>query len=192
MLQTFLSYLVLYGLKDNIFINNGVGALQIQREKMYTSFRFLNALFLILGIILTSTISYILHNFIYAKYDLFYISVSVNVFIVAIYHLIVSIIWQKISYFKHYLYETSFSYGFDVVYTLSIIFTLDMSIGFSSFILSLLAIAIVVIIMNVFMGYYIKSMNRGYLNINFRNVPVRLFMLSIFSIILYYASILIA
>lgn len=191
MLQTFLSYLVLYGLKDNIFMNNGVGALQVQREKMYRSFRYLNALFLVVGIILTSIISYFLNTFVYAKYDLFYISVSVNVFIVALYHLIVSIIWQKISYFKYYLYETSFSYGFDVVYTLSIIFTLDMSVSFLSLILSLFAIALVVLVMNVFVGFYIKSMNRGYLNINFRNVSIRLFMLAIFSMVIYYASMLV-
>lgn len=192
MLNTFLSYLVLYGLQDNIFINQGVGALQIQREKMYRSFRYLNALFLVLGIVITSIISYVLTNFVYAKFDLYYISVSVNVFVVALYHLIISIVWQKISYFKFYLYETSFSYGFDVVYTLAILFTLDMSVGIVSFILALVAIVLIVMVMNVFMGFYIRSLNRGYLNINFRNVSIRLFMMAIFAMVLYYASMLVA
>ena len=191
MFETFLSYLALYGLKENVFVCNASGPLQVQREKMYRSFRYINALFLILGIILTSIISYFLNNYVYAKYDLFEISVTVNVFVVALYNLLVSFIWQKISYFKFYLYENSFSYGFDVVYTLSIIFTIDMSVAIGSFLMSLVAIALVVMIMNVLVGFYIRSMNRGYLNINFRNVSARLFLFAIFSILLYYASLLV-
>ncbi len=191
MFNTFLSYLVLYGLQDNIFICGGAGALQVQREKMYRSFRYINALFLILGIIVTSLISYVLYNYVYELYDLFYIHISVNVFIVAVYHLIVSLIWQKISSYNYYLYDAAFSYGFDVVYTISILFTLDMSLSIVNFILSLLAISIVVILMNVFMGFYIRSMNRGYLNINFRNVSVRLFLLAIFAMVLQYAGMLV-
>ncbi len=192
MLETFLSYLALYGLKDNIFVLNGAGALQIQREKMYRSFRYLNALLLILGIIVTSLISYLLHNFIYSKYNLYYISVSVNVFIVALYNLIVSMIWQKASSFKYHLYETSFSYGFDVVFTLSVIFTLDISIKIVPFLASLVAISIVVMVMNVLMGYFVRSMNRGYLNVNFRNISARLFLMALFSILVYYAGGLVA
>lgn len=191
MLETFLSYLALYGLKENIFVYNGSGPLQIQREKMYRSFRYINALFLILGIVLTSVISYFLNNFIYEKFDLAYISVSVNVFIVALYNLLVSRIMQKSSYFNFYLYENSFSYGFDVVFTLSVIFTVDMSVAILPFLFSLVAIAIVVIVMNLLMGFYIRSMNRGYLNINFRNISVRLFLFALFSILIYYASLLV-
>lgn len=191
MIETFLSYLALYGLKENIFVVNGSGPLQIQREKMYRKFRYVNALFLILGIIVTSLISYVLNNFVYEKFDLFYISVSVNVFIVALYHLIVAHFTQKLSPFSFYLYESSFSYGFDVVFTLSVLFTIDMSVKIVPFITSLLAIAIVVFVMNVLMGYYIKTMNRGYLNINFRNISVRLFLFALFSMLIYYASLLI-
>lgn len=191
MLEVFLSYLALYGLQQNIFVCNGSGPLQIQREKMYRSFRYLNALFLILGIVVTSFITYLLNNYVYAKFDLFYISVSVSVFVVALYHLIVSIIWQKMSYFNFYLYENSFSYGFDVVFTLSVIFTIDMNVKILNFVMSLGAIAIIVLIMNVIMGFYVKSMNRGYLNINFRNVSARLFLFAIISILLYYASLLV-
>lgn len=191
MFETFLSYLALYGLKENIFVYNGSGPLQVQREKMYRSFRYLNALFLIIGIILTSIISYFLNNYIYEKFDLAYISVSVNVFIVAFYNLLVSRIMQKSSYFNFYLYENSFSYGFDVVFTLSVIFTIDMSVAILPFIFSLVAIAIVVIVMNLLMGFYIRSMNRGYLNINFRNISARLFLFALFSILIYYASLLV-
>lgn len=191
MFETFLSYLALYGVQSNIFVYNGAGTLQVQREKMYKSFRYINALFLILGIVITSLIAYVLNNYVYDKFDLFDISVSVNVFIVALYHLIISFVWQKMSYFKFYLYENAFAYGFDVVYTLSVIFTIDMSVGFVSFLLSLFAIAIVVMIMNVLMGFYIKSMNRGYMNVNFRNVSARIFLFAIFSILCYYASILV-
>lgn len=192
MFQTFLSYLVLYGLRDNIFVANGSGALQIQREKQYRAYRYLNALFLIIGIIITSLISYVLHTFVYSKYDLYYISISVDVFIVALYNLVVSILIHKISDFHYYLYENSFAYGFDLVYTLSIIFTIDMNVSFIPFISSLVAIAIVVMLMQVFMGFYIRSMNRGYLNINFRNISARLFLMALFSIVLYYASFLVA
>ena len=191
MLETFLSYLALYGLQENIFVFNGSGPLQIQREKMYRRFRYVNALFLILGIILTSFISYVLNNYVYEKFDLFYISVSVNVFIVALYHLLVAHLTQKLSPFSFYLYESSFSYGFDVVFTLSVLFTLDFSVKILPFIMSLLSIGIVVFVMNVIMGFYIKTMNRGYLNINFRNISVRIFLFALFSILIYYASLLV-
>lgn len=190
MFETFLSYLALYGLKENIFVCNVSGPLQIQREKMYRSFRYLNALFLVVGIIITSLISYVLNNFVYSEFDLFEISVTVIVFIVALYNLLISFIWQKNSYFKFYLYENSFSYGFDVVYTLSVIFTLDMSVAIGDFLMILFAIALVIMIMNVIVGFYIKSINRGYININFRNVSARLFLFAIFSILLYYMSLL--
>lgn len=191
MLETFLSYLALYGLKENIFVFNGSGPLQIQREKMYRRFRYVNALFLILGIILTSLISYVLNNYVYEKFDLFYISVSVNVFIVALYHLLVAHFTQKLSPFSFYLYESSFSYGFDVVFTLSVLFTLDFSVKILPFIISLVCVGIVVFVMNVIMGFYIKTMNRGYLNINFRNISVRIFLFALFSILIYYASLLV-
>ena len=66
-----------------------------------------------------------------------------------------------------------------------------MSVGILDFVWALLAIAIVVMIMNVLMGFYIKSMNRGYMNVNFRNVSARIFLFAIFSILFYYAGILV-
>ena len=102
MFESFLSYLALYGVQSNIFVYNGAGTLQVQREKMYRSYRYINALFLVLGIIVTSLISYLLHNYVYSKFDMLDIGISVNVFIVALFHLLISFIWQNISYYKFY------------------------------------------------------------------------------------------
>lgn len=190
MLEVFLSYLALYGLKENIFVSSA-GVLQAQREKMYKSFRYLNALFLILGIVIASTISYFLNNYVYSKINFDDISITINIFIVAVYNLIVSLIWSKLSYFKYYLYENSFSYGFDVVYTLSVVFTMDMTVEILPFFMSLLAVILVIMIMNILIGFYIKSINRGYMNINFRNVSARLFLFALFSVLIYYAGLLV-
>ncbi|MBQ4541247.1 MAG: hypothetical protein IJA23_00165, partial [Clostridia bacterium] len=80
---------------------------------------------------------------------------------------------------------------FDVVFTLSVLFTLDFSVKILPFIMSLISVGIVVFVMNVLMGFYIKTMNRGYLNINFRNISVRIFLFALFSILIYYASLLV-
>ncbi len=191
MAQTFLSYLILFGLENNLIISNSAGVSIFQREKMYTSFRFLSLLYLLAGIVLTSTISYFLNYFIYSKFDLYYISVTVNVFIVGIYNILISYIWKKGKSFNNYLYENSFSYAFDVVFTLSVIFCLDMSVSIVNFFMQLIACVIVVAITYTILGHFIKCENRGYLNVSFRNVPVRIFMFAIFSLILYYAGLLV-
>lgn len=192
MLEAFLSYLVLFGLKNNVVVMNGSGALLFQREKMYRSLRYIGSLFLVLGIALISIISYFLYNYVYLKFDLLYIHITVVVLIVSLYNLLVSYIWQKFSHFKHYLYENSFSYAFDVVYTLSVILTLDMSLPLTSYLMCVLAIVIVVLLVNVVIGFFVESLNRGYLSVYFRNVPARLFLFAIISIILYYAMMLVA
>lgn len=191
MIKEFLSYLVIYGLRNNVVTNNGSGALIFQREKMYTKFRYLNTLLLMLGIIICSAATYALNKFVYAKFDLFYISVSVSVFIVCLYNILVATIWRKASNFSHYLYDSSFSYPSDVVYTLSIILTLDFSLSLVSFVLSVAAIVLVVFVMNMFIGFFLESSNRSYMNASFRNVPSRLFLMAIFAVILYYANLLI-
>lgn len=191
MLEVLLSYIILYGVQSNVLVMNGTGAIQFQREKMYRSFRYISALFLILGIIVCSFIAYVLHTYVYSKFDLYYIATSVNVLFVGIYNLLVAFIWTKISSFKHYLYETSYSYVMDFAYTLSIIFTLDMSVSIANFAMSLIAVALVVLVMNVFVGFFVESFNKSYINKNFRHVPSRLFLLAIFSIILYYVGILV-
>lgn len=191
MLNTFLSYLALYGLKSNIVTANGSGVLLFQREKSYRSFRYIGALMLIAGIILCSAITYVLYNYVYSKFDLYFVSVSVTVFIVCVYHILISNIWKKISSFKVYLYESSFSYAMDVAFTLSVIFTLDMSLSIVAFIMSVLAVVLVIMFMNVFIGVFVGLINRSYVNKSFRNMSSRLFLFAIISIIIYYASLLV-
>ena len=191
MVNTFLSYLALYGLKSNIVTANGSGVLLFQREKSYRSFRYIGALLLIVGIVLCSAITYVLYNYVYSKFDLYFVSVSVTVFIVCVYHILISNIWKKISSFKVYLYENSFSYAMDVAFTLSVIFTLDMSLPIVSFIMSVLAVVLVIMVMNVFIGIFVGLINRSYVNKSFRNMSSRLFLFAIIAILIYYASLLV-
>lgn len=190
MVQVILSYLILYGITNNVVLN-GSGATIFQREKMYRSFRYISTLFLLLGIVVCSAIAYALNNYVYAKFDLFYVETSVIVLFVGVYNLIVATIWAKLSSFKHYLYETSFSYVMDYAFTLSIIFTLDFNLSIVNFAMSVAAVVIVVLVMNVIVGFFTESVNKSYLNVNLRHVPTRLFLLAIFSMILYYAGMIV-
>ncbi len=191
MAEVFLSYLVIYGISNNIMLN-GSGVLVFQREKQFKSFRWLSVPFLMIGIALTCIISYFLQKFVYSKFDLYYISTTVNVFIVGLYNLLVAEIWKKNKRFNFYLYDNSFSYAFDTVFTLSVIFTLDMTVSIGSFFLELAAVEIVVLVTTALFGFYVKCLNRGYMNVSARNVPVKLFALAVLSIILYYVSLLVA
>ena len=190
MLEILLSYLVLYGLKSNIVVANGTGAVQFQREKMYKSFRLIDTLFLVLGVVVCSFIAYLLNTFVYVKFNLEYINLSVAVVLVGAYNLLVNFIWSKISTFKHYLYESSFSYVMDASYTFSVIFTIDMTVPIAEFSMQILAVAISILVVNVIVGFYTESVNRSYINSAFRNVPSRLFLLAIFSILLHYAGLM--
>lgn len=190
MLQVLLSYLVLFGLKNNIVVANGTGAAQFQREKMYRSFRLIDTLFLVLGVVVCSFITYLLNKFVYVKFDLEYINLSVAVVLVGAYNLLVNHIWSKISTFKHYLYESSFSYVMDASYTFSVIFTIDMTVPIAEFSMQILAVAISILVVNIIVGFYTESVNRSYINSAFRNVPSRLFLLAIFSILLHYAGLM--
>ena len=191
MLNTFLSYLALYGLQSNIITNNGSGVLLFQREKSYRSFRYISALILMVGIVLCSAISYVLYNYVYSKFDLYFISVSVSVFIVCVYHILTANIWKKISSFKVYLYENSFSYALDVAFTLSVIFRLNMALPLIEFIMSVVAMIVVIPFMNLILGLYMGVINRFYVEKSFRNVSARLFLFAIVSIAIYYASLLV-
>lgn len=188
MLQMFLSYLLIYGVQSNIVVFNGAGALVFQREKMYRSFRYLDAIFVIIGTAIIGTIAYFLNKYVYAKFDIAYINVTVVVFLVGFYNLVVSAIWRKISYFKNYLYQKSYTYAFDFAFMLSVIFMLNMNVAIVDFLMMIAAISVVIFVMNFFVGFYVHSINRGYMNINFRDVSARLFVLAIFSILLIYAS----
>ena len=191
MLQIFITYLVIYGLKSNLVVDNSSGVLIFQREKMYTSFRYISNLFLILGIIISASISYFLYTYIYVKFNMFYISETVNMLIVASYNIIVSNLLKKKKSFSNYLYDNSFSLAYDTVFMVSVLLTLDMNLSVVGFFLSLLAAVIVIFVINVLMGFFVKSFNRNYINISARNIAVRLFMMAIFSIILHYAAMLI-
>lgn len=188
MLETFLSYLVIYGLQNNLVACNGSGAVIFQREKMYTSYRYISTLFLILGVILTATISFFLNTFIYSKYNLYNINVSVNVLIVGAYNMLVSFILKKSPSFSNYMYENSFSYAYDMVFTLSVIFSLNMDLSIPYFFMSLLAAVLCIFVTSIIIGFFVKSVNRGYINDSFRNVPARLFLLAIIAMIFYYTS----
>lgn len=188
MLETFLSYLVIYGLQNNLVACNGSGAVIFQREKMYTSYRYISTLFLILGVILTATISFFLNTFIYSKYNLYNINVSVNVLIVGAYNMLVSFILKKSPSFSNYMYENSFSYAYDMVFTLSVIFSLNMNLSIPYFFMSLLAAVLCIFVTSVIIGFFVKSVNRGYINDSFRNVPARLFLLAVIAMIFYYTS----
>lgn len=191
MAQVFLSYLVLYGLSGNIIACSGAGALQFQREKMYPFFRFINTLLLVVGIVICSIVTFLLNKYVFSVYEIEYINITVLVLIAGLYNLFVSALWRKVSSFNHYLYENSFSYAFDLVFTVFVVLTLNMSLPIGNFMLTVLAVSIVVIVMNLIVGFFIKSLNRGYLNINVRNVSSRLFFLAIISLLLYYASMLV-
>ena len=187
-MKLFLSYLVLFGIKNNIMISNATGAIEFQREKKYQSFKYISAGFLMLGILLCSFVAYMLHNFVYGKFDLYYVGTSVIVLFVGLYNMIVATIFSKISSFQHYLYDTSFAYVMDFAYTLSVVFALDMTLPIGEFAVAVAAVISVVLIMNIIIGFFVESLNKSYLNINYRNVPARLCLMAVFSIILFYLA----
>ena len=90
MLELFLSFVLLYGVKSNVIVFNGSGVLTYQKEKQYFKFRILNSLFLAIGLIACLMISYVLYNYVYQPYDLGYLNVIISVLIVGIYNIIVS------------------------------------------------------------------------------------------------------
>ncbi len=188
MAKIFLSYLVLYGLNFNIVAASGAGVLQFEREKMYPAFRYLSALFLMIGVAICGTINYLLERYVYSVYDIAYINISVIVLIAGIYNLIVATIWRKSTSFNQYLYSSSYGFPFDFVFTIFCVISLNNELAAGNFFLSLLAMLVVIFVMNVIIGFFVKSMNRGYMNTNFRNIPARLFFFAIVLVLLYYAS----
>lgn len=183
-----LNYLVIYGLNTNLVVNNGSGVLVFQREKMYTSFRYISTLFLILGVFLSGTISYFLYRFIYSKFNMYYISETINVVLVAGYNVLVSYLLKKRRSFNNYLYDNSFSFAYDIVFTISVLFLLNYDLSIVHFFVSLIAAIIVIFVVSVLMGFFVRSLNSGYVNISARNIAVRLFMFAIFSVIVFYAQ----
>lgn len=191
MLNLFLADLVTYGLNANIVVNSGVGALLFGREKKYRSFRYINTLFLMLGICICSVATYFLNKYVYAKFDIYEIKVGVVVILACLYNLLISFLWKKMSLFGHYLYDCSCSYVFDTVFMVYVAMTLNLSLEIVPFILSVAAVVVVVFVMNFLIGFYVESINKSSLKICFRNVAARLFLLAIFAMILFYANMLV-
>lgn len=191
MFDLFLSFILIYGIKSNVAIN-GAGVLIFQKEKQYTKFRLLNAMFLSLGVIFCLVISFFLDKYVYSTYNLEYLSVIISVLIVGIYNLIVSKAFSKMSHYTYYLYEKSCSFAIDFVFTLSIILSIDFKVfAMMEFLVMSFAIGLVLFICNLILGVYIEDSYKSSIDKQYLNLPARLFMLSIFSIILYYASMLI-
>lgn len=191
MLDLFLTNLVTFGLNSNIVLNSGVGVILFGREKKYKLFRYINTLFLMLGIVLCSIATYFLNQYVFLKFDLTEIKVGVLVFLVCLYNLLISFLWKKMSLFGHYLYERSCSYVFDVVFTIFVVLSLDMTLAIVSFILSVAAVILVVFATMFIVGFYIETVNNSNLKIYFRNVSARMFLIAIFAVILFYASMLV-
>lgn len=191
MLNLFLTNLVTYGLSSNLVVNSGVGVLLFGREKKYRFFRYINTLFLMLGIALSAIATYFLNKFVYAKFDLFEIKIGVLVFLVCLYNLLISFLWKKMSLFGHYLYERSCSYVFDVVFTIFVVASLGLELEIVPFLLMIASVLVVVFATTFLIGFYIESINKSNLKIYFRNVSARLFLIAIFAMILFYANMLV-
>lgn len=63
-----------------------------------------------------------------------------------------------------------------------------MTLPIGEFAIAVAAVISVVLIMNVIIGFFVESLNKSYLNINYRNVPARLCLMAVFSIILFYLA----
>lgn len=192
MLNLFVSLLLCFGVSSNIVLLNGSGALMFQKEKQYTKFRVLDSLFVSIGAAVCLTAVYFLYSYVYKTYNLESLSILVSVLIVGIWNLLVSKIFSKMSHFTHYLYEKSNSFALDFVYLLSIIFIVDMSAyGLVEMLILAGVVALVTFFTNLIFGFFIEDSNKSAINDNYLNVPARLFMLAIFSVIVYYAAMLI-
>jgi len=186
MFNLFLTNLQTYGLSENIFVNTGYGALLIGREKKYRFFRHINILFLMLGIFICSIATYFLQQFVFDKFDLFKIKLGVAIFLAGLYNLLISFLWGKMSRFGQYLYEKSCSYVFDLVFTVFVVMSLDLSLEIVPFILTTLAVMIAIFVSNLVIGFYIESINKSSLKLCIRNVSARLYLMAFFAILLFY------
>ena len=188
MLNLFLTNLETYGLTQNIFVNTGYGALLIGREKKYRFFRHINILFLMIGIFICSVATYFLNQFVFEKFDVSEIKFGVIIFLAGLYNLLISFLWGKMSRFGQYLYEKSCSYVFDLVFTVFVVMTLNLSIGFVPFLFVVLAVMIAVFVSNLIIGFYIEYINKSSLKLCVRNVSARLYLMAFFTILLFYLA----
>jgi len=186
MFDVFLANLVTYGLNQNILISTGYGAILLGREKKYRFFRHLNILFTILGITICSIAMYFFNQLVIEKFDIIEVKVGMLVLLAGLYNLLISFLWGKMSNFGQYLYEKSCSYVFDTVLIVFVVMTLDMSLKFAPFLMTILAIVLVIFVTNLIMGFYIESINKSNLRLCVRNVSARLYLVAIFAILLFY------
>ena len=186
MFDVFLANLVTYGLNQNILISTGYGAILLGREKKYRFFRHLNILFTILGITICSIAMYFFNQLVVEKFDIIEVKVGMIVLLAGLYNLLISFLWGKMSNFGQYLYEKSCSYVFDTVLIVFVVMTLDMSLKFAPFLMTILAIVLVIFVTNLIMGFYIESINKSNLRLCVRNVSARLYLVAIFAILLFY------
>lgn len=186
MFNVFLANLVTYGLNQNILVSSGYAVLLLGREKKYRFFRHLNMLFTILGIAICSIAMFFINDFVINKFDIVEIKVGIAVLLAGLYNLLISFLWGKMSNFGQYLYEKSCSYVFDTVFIVFVIMTIDMSVKFVPFLMTILAIILVVFVTNLIISFYIESINKSNLRICVRNVSARLYLVAIFAILLFY------
>ena len=191
-MDVLLSLLINAGLKSNIVVDSGVGPLLFSREKRYSLFRYISVMFLILGISVIAVAMYFLENYVLSKFGLLEFKICIAVLFAGLFNLLVTVIWKKSTYFGRYLYASSCSYAFDLVYIVYIVMSLDMTVAVAPFFMNLVAIAIVLFAMHTLVCTFVNSINRSSLNINFRNVSARLFLFAIISFLLHYATLLIA
>ena len=59
-------------------------------------------------------------------------------------------------------------------------------LGKPLFSVSLMSAVIVVIVSNLLIGFFVKSLNREYIHDSFRNVSIRLFFFAILAVMFYY------
>ena len=188
MLNLFFTNLANFGLNQNIFINSGYGALLIGREKKYRLFRYINVLFMLLGIILCSIATYFLNQHVFIKFDIPEVKLGVVILLAGVYNLLISFLWGKMSNFGQYLYEKSCSYVFDLVFTVFVVMMLDLTLSIVNFLMTLISILVVIFVTYVIIGFYIESINKSNLRVCIRNVAARLYLLAFFAILLFYLS----
>lgn len=189
-LKTFLQYLVVYGFKNNLVACNGSGALIFQREKMYTRYRILSTIYLTIGILIGGIVSYVIARLSLSSetFDFSKISATIIIIVVGSYNMLVSIFFKRSKKFQNYVYENSFSYAYDTVFTLSVVFTLETALPITLFVMTLLSAVVSVFVTTLIIGFFVKNLNRDYVNEHFRNTTVRLFMFAIFALIFYYLA----
>ena len=201
LIKTFLLSLITFGLQHNLVVHNSSGVLTFQREKMYTKYRYISTLFLILGVILAGSVTFFLHyldKMLGNKFDVSKFITTIDIIVVGGYNMLVSLIFKKSKKFQNYLYENSFSYAYDTVFILSVVFLLDYSfvditgISFGMiiayFYISLLGAVISIFLTSILFGFFVKSFNTDSVDDSLKNISARLLMMSIFAVIFYYLS----